>query len=132
MDNMTNAAHGMTAEEFLRRFPLELNDQQREAVLAVNGPVLLLAVPGSGKTTVLVARLGYLIFGCGIRPENILTITYTVAATHDMKRRFESFFGGEMAERLEFRTINGICARIINYYSRLIGKRLSVSRRMRK
>ena len=123
MDNMTNAAHGMTAEEFLRRFPLELNDQQREAVLAVNGPVLLLAVPGSGKTTVLVARLGYLIFGCGIRPENILTITYTVAATHDMKRRFESFFGGEMADRLEFRTINGICARIINYYSRLIGKK---------
>ena len=123
MDNMTNAAHGMTAEEFLRRFPLELNDQQREAVLAVNGPVLLLAVPGSGKTTVLVARLGYLIFGCGIRPENILTITYTVAATHDMKQRFESFFGGEMADRLEFRTINGICARIINYYSRLIGKK---------
>jgi len=123
MDNMTNAAHGMTAEEFLRRFPLDLNEQQREAVLSVNGPVLLLAVPGSGKTTVLVARLGYLIYGCGIRPENILTITYTVAATHDMKRRFESFFGREMAERLEFRTINGICARIIYYYSSLIGKK---------
>ena len=37
-DNMTGAAHGMTAEEFLRRFPLDLNDQQREAVLTVNGP----------------------------------------------------------------------------------------------
>ena len=123
MDNMTNAAHGMTAEDFLRRFPLELNDQQREAVLSVNGPVLLLAVPGSGKTTVLVARLGYLIFGCGVAPENILTITYTVAATRDMKRRFAAFFGEEMADRLEFRTINGICAKIIAYYSRLIRRK---------
>lgn len=56
--------------------------QQREAVQAVNGPVLLLAVPGSGKTTVLVARLGYMIYCHKINPSNILTLTYTVAATN--------------------------------------------------
>ena len=100
-----------------------LNPQQSEAVKTVNGPVLLLAVPGSGKTTVLVLRLGYMITNCGIDPENILTVTYTVAATRDMARRFAGFFGEELASRLEFRTINGICAKIIGYYSRVLGKK---------
>ena len=100
-----------------------LNPQQSEAVKTVNGPVLLLAVPGSGKTTVLVLRLGYMITNCGIEPENILTVTYTVAATRDMARRFAGFFGEELASRLEFRTINGICAKIIGYYSRVLGKK---------
>ena len=48
-----------------------LNAQQSEAVKTVEGPVLLLAVPGSGKTTVLVLRLGYMILNCGIAPENM-------------------------------------------------------------
>ena len=100
-----------------------LNPQQSEAVKTVNGPVLLLAVPGSGKTTVLVLRLGYMITNCGIDPENILTVTYTVAAPRDMARRFAGFFGEELASRLEFRTINGICAKIIGYYSRVLGKK---------
>ena len=100
-----------------------LNVQQSEAVKTVEGPVLLLAVPGSGKTTVLVLRLGYMILNCGIAPENILTVTYTVAATRDMARRFAGYFGEELAARLEFRTINGICAKIIAYYSRMIGKK---------
>lgn len=100
-----------------------LNAQQSEAVKTVEGPVLLLAVPGSGKTTVLVLRLGYMILNCGIAPENILTVTYTIAATQDMAKRFAGYFGGELAERLEFRTINGICAKIIAYYSRMIGKK---------
>lgn len=113
----------MEFTEFERQFPVPLNEQQREAVRAVDGPTLLLAVPGSGKTTVLVARLGYMIYVCGIAPENILTVTYTVAATRDMRRRFASFFGQETADRLEFRTINGICAKIIDQYSRMIGKR---------
>ena len=107
----------------MRRFPIALTRQQQEAVRTVEGPVLLLAVPGSGKTTVLVARLGYLIYGRGVAPENILTITYTVAATRDMKQRFAALFGAEASERLEFRTINGICAKIIAYYSRMIGRK---------
>ncbi|SFG42833.1 ATP-dependent helicase [Oribacterium sp. WCC10] len=96
--------------------------QQRAAIDSIDGAILLLAVPGSGKTTVLVARLGFMIYEKHIEPERILTLTYTVSATKDMSERFKSLFGDEYAERLEFRTINGICARIINYYGRMIGK----------
>lgn len=112
----------MTFTEFLNTYNITLNPQQLEAVQAVDGPVLLLAVPGSGKTTVLVTRLGYMIYCRGIAPEKILTLTYTVAATHDMAERFEQYFGPELRNCLEFRTINGICARVINYYGRMLGK----------
>lgn len=71
----------MSWEAFERQFPVQLNEQQKQAVKSVDGPILLLAVPGSGKTTVLVTRLGYMIFCKGIAPEKILTVTYTVAAT---------------------------------------------------
>ncbi len=108
---------------FMDRFPVKLNEQQRSAVCAVDGPVLLLAVPGSGKTTVLVSRLGYMIHCCNIPPEKILTLTYTVAATNDMRDRFSSFFGPELGSRMEFRTINSICAGIIRFYASQIGKR---------
>ena len=107
----------MTWTEFRNRFSIQLNQQQESAVQSVEGPVLLLAVPGSGKTTVLVTRLGYMVYCEGIAPERILTVTYTVAATKDMAARFARCFGAEMAERLEFRTINGICARVIQYCS---------------
>lgn len=112
----------MTFEEFISKFNISLNDQQKEAAQTVEGPCLLLAVPGSGKTTVLVARLGYMIYGCGINPSDILTLTYTVAATRDMSARFEKIFGKELGDSLEFRTINGVCAKILIYFSRKIGK----------
>lgn len=105
----------MNKEEFRRRFPVKLNKQQWEAVQAVDGPTLLLAVPGSGKTTVLVARIGYMIHCCGIAPENIMTITYTRAAAADMKERFAEIFGQKLAYRLDFRTINSLCLDIINF-----------------
>ena len=99
-----------------------LNPQQRAAVAAVDGPVLLLAVPGSGKTTVLITRLGYMTEVCGIAPESILTMTYTVAATQEMRARFAARFGEAEAARMEFRTINGVAARIIALYSRMYGR----------
>ena len=112
----------MDYDTFIEKFPINLNTQQKEAVQAVQGPVLLLAVPGSGKTTVLVARLGYMIYCYGILPPNILTLTYTVAATNDMRKRFSRFFGEELGARMEFRTINSVCAGIIKYYGNRIGK----------
>lgn len=112
----------MEWKEFETTFSVKLNQQQKEAVQSTKGPVLLLAVPGSGKTTVLVTRLGYMIYCKNIPPESILTVTYTVASTKDMSERFAVRFGEDMAKRLEFRTINGICARIIQYYGRRIGK----------
>ncbi len=112
----------MTESDFIFKFANKLNEQQIEAVKTIAGPVLLLAVPGSGKTTVLVTRLGYMLYVENILPENILTLTYTVAATKDMAERFTKLFGDDISSALEFRTINGICAKIINHYGNLIGK----------
>lgn len=108
----------MTFPEFKAAYSLRLNPQQEAAVCRTEGPALLLAVPGSGKTTVLVARLGYLIFGKNVSPDRLLTVTYTVAATKDMRRRFAELFGRDLADRLAFRTINAICASIIAEYAR--------------
>lgn len=122
MDSQINIKRSMEWKEFETTFSVKLNQQQKEAVQSTKGPVLLLAVPGSGKTTVLVTRLGYMIYCRNIPPESILTVTYTVVATKDMSERFAVRFGEDMAKRLEFRTINGICAMIIQYYGRRIGK----------
>jgi DNA helicase-2/ATP-dependent DNA helicase PcrA len=122
VDSQINIKRSMEWKEFETTFSVKLNQQQKEAVQSTKGPVLLLAVPGSGKTTVLVTRLGYMIYCKNIPPESILTVTYTVAATKDMSERFAVRFGEDMAKRLEFRTINGICAMIIQYYGRRIGK----------
>ena len=110
----------MTLEEYKAKYHYEtLDPQQCAAVEATEGPVLLLAVPGSGKTTTLLARLGYLVYGKGVDASSILTCTYTVAATDEMRNRFRAKFGDEYADQMEFRTINGVCARIISMYERL-------------
>jgi DNA helicase-2/ATP-dependent DNA helicase PcrA len=88
----------MTEQNFLEIYGKKLSEQQLDAVKQVDGPVLLLAVPGSGKTTVLVNRLGYMIYCKGIRPENILTLTYTVAATRDMADRFQKIFSEDLSD----------------------------------
>lgn len=113
----------MTLTQFLNTYHLSLNQQQQLAVQTLDGPVLLLAVPGSGKTTVLVSRIGYMVLACGIAPESILTMTYTVSAAQDMRGRFAALFGAEHAKRLEFRTINGVCSRIISCYERMTGRK---------
>ena len=113
----------MNFNEFKEKYRLVLTAAQSEACCAVNGYTLLLAVPGSGKTTVLISRLGYMIYALGIDPRSILTMTYTVAATHDMRERFCAVFGEDLRESLEFRTINGVCAKIIASYERMKGGR---------
>ncbi len=112
----------MDFSQFKTQYSISLDAQQEAAVQTVDGPVLLLAVPGSGKTTVLVTRLGYMRYVRGISPKRILTMTYTVAAARDMQARYAAFFGAEEAQRLEFRTINGVCSRIIRYYERTMGR----------
>lgn len=108
----------MESSAFEKEYMSRFNAQQRKAVRQVDGPILLLAVPGSGKTTVLVTRLGYMALCCEIKPEEILTVTYTVAATGDMRARCAEHFGEDLAKQFEFRTINSICAKIIQYYGR--------------
>ncbi len=112
----------MEFEAFRSRFSLRLDRQQEAAVRKIDGPVLLLAVPGSGKTTALLSRVGSLLYCHDVAPERILTVTYTVAATNDMRRRFGEMFGPEYADRLEFRTINGMCARIIRQFEQATGR----------
>jgi len=113
----------MNYAEFREKFNIPLNAQQEAAVCEVDGNVLLLAVPGSGKTTVLVTRLAYMRLCLGIKAENILAMTYTVAAARDMKKRFATIFGEEAAAGLEFRTINSFAADVIRHYSRYTGSR---------
>ena len=112
----------MDREVFDRKYTLRLNPQQAEAVHAVEGAVLLLAVPGSGKTTVLVTRLGYMLCCCGIPADEILTMTYTKAATREMRQRFARLFGEDCPQVPEFRTINGVSSKIIDFYARVRGR----------
>lgn len=108
----------MTYDAFKRQYALTPTAQQETAIRSAEGYILLLAVPGSGKTTVLVQRLGYLILCRGVDPKRILTMTYTVSAAADMKGRFAALFGADLAGEMTFRTINGLCASIINHYIR--------------
>lgn len=87
-------------ERFCNKYNINLNEQQAEAVQAVNGANLILAVPGSGKTTVLVARLGYMILCRNIPVNQILAITYTKTAIYDMKDRFARYFGKSLSEQV--------------------------------
>ena len=111
----------MELEEFKRQYHISLNPQQETAVQTTEGPILLLAVPGSGKTTVLITRLGYMVYCKNVPPERILTMTYTVSATRDMRERFSAVFGQEIGSRLEFRTINGVSQKIISRYETVTG-----------
>ena len=72
-------------QEFKAKCNLNFNVQQERAIQRIHGATLLLAVPGSGKTTTLIGRLGYMTICKGINPENILSITYTKASARHMK-----------------------------------------------
>ena len=71
----------------------ELNKQQLEAVKHFKGPCMVYAGPGSGKTTVITHRVGYLIDHYNVEPNRILVISFTKAAADEMKLRFESNYG---------------------------------------
>ena len=97
---------------FKVKYRINLNKQQERALQAVEGANLLLAVPGSGKTTVLVARLGHMVINKNIPPENILAITYSNAAADEMRERCSSLFGQSIVGRINFRTINSLSLKI--------------------
>ena len=98
----------------------KLNERQKEAVLATEGPVLVLAGAGSGKTTVLVNRIAYMISEKHIRPWNILAITFTNKAAREMKDRIERLLG-DTAKDMWIGTFHLVCVRILRSCIDLLG-----------
>lgn len=99
-----------------------LNPEQREAACAVEGPVLIFAGAGSGKTRTLTHRLAYMVKDCGIPPEQILAVTFTNKAANEMKERIRLLIG-DQAERLWTGTFHWFCVRLLRAEGKAMGIR---------
>lgn len=104
-------------ENFLQ----ELNEQQREAVLYNDGPSLVIAGAGSGKTRVLTYKIAYLLDTGNYSPYQILALTFTNKAAREMKERIASVVGGATASRLWMGTFHSIFSRILRTHAERIG-----------
>ena len=104
-----------------------LNKEQQEAVQTTRGPLLILAGAGSGKTKVLTTRIAYMIQN-GVRPANILAVTFTNKAAKEMKERIAKILGEDAVKYMWVGTFHGICGRIlrenIDKYNTATGKHL--------
>jgi len=102
-----------------------LNDKQKEAVLCTEGPLLVLAGAGSGKTSMMTCRIAYLIEQMGISPYNILAVTFTNKAAGEMRERVEKILegldGGYSAEHMWIQTFHSACLRILRFHADVIG-----------
>jgi DNA helicase-2/ATP-dependent DNA helicase PcrA len=109
-----------------RRPPLDLgylndlNDEQRQAVLAPSGPLIVLAGAGTGKTRVITARIAYLIHEKGLAPQDILALTFSKKAAEEMAQRVEKLLGIP-SDALEVFTFHGFCHRFLEEHGVKLG-----------
>jgi DNA helicase-2/ATP-dependent DNA helicase PcrA len=97
-----------------------LSAEQRRAVLAADGPLLVEAGPGSGKTTVLAARVAYLIAGRGVAPASVLALTFTGAAARELRSRLHNLLG-DAAQAVTVATLHALGLRIVRQWSAELG-----------
>ena len=107
----------LDAESILR----DLNPPQREAVTAADGPVLVLAGAGSGKTRVIAHRIAYLLGTRGVHPRQVLAVTFTNKAAEEMGRRVEALLGPAGVRPPLIATFHSACVRILREHIRHIG-----------
>jgi ATP-dependent DNA helicase Rep len=98
-----------------------LNPRQREAVRYIDGPLLVLAGAGSGKTSVITRKIAYLVETCGIRASRIAAVTFTNKAAREMRERASLLLGGKAAEGLTVSTFHQLGLKIIRQERRTLG-----------
>src|SRR5512137_950907 len=98
----------------------QLNPQQRKAVAAGGGPILVLAGPGSGKTRVLTQRVAYLISQARVHPYRILAVTFTNKAAREMESRVEKLLGPDATRGMWLGTFHAMCVRLLRREAALL------------
>ena len=98
----------------------DLNEKQRTVVTHKTGPLLVIAGPGTGKTKVITHRISYLIHHYGINPENILAITFTNKAAHEMRERIKNEILGTHGTNVKISTFHSFCNRTLRKYANKI------------
>src|SRR6059058_3576337 len=93
-------------------FLASLNPEQREAVLHINGPLLILAGAGSGKTRVITSRIASLVGNANAQPHEVLAVTFTNKAAGEMRARVEALLGSDCS-RMWVSTFHSLCARLL-------------------
>ncbi|SEH89314.1 DNA helicase-2 / ATP-dependent DNA helicase PcrA [Halobacillus karajensis] len=95
-----------------------LNDVQQQAVMHTDGPLLVLASPGAGKTTTLNMKIGYLLMEEKISPDRIMAITFSKSSAQDMSDRFDEFFSELMNDKVHFSTIHSFAFKVVREWLR--------------